>query len=97
MKKIKFDNTYINLNKFKIYKFKTLYNEDTNELNVGFRCEKGKVKLNINHSKNILEKDTISKLDAKIQECIYDFEKSSTEFLDLDYFIHIFTLDLGIK
>lgn len=89
MKTLKFSNTYININNLKQYYFKTFYNKETNELSIGFRNEVSKIKLDINHKKNTLDKDTISKLDKEIQECIYDFIKSSIEFLDLNYYINI--------
>lgn len=93
MKTLKFKNTYINLNNLKQYQFKTFYNENTNELSIGFKSDVSKIKLDINHKNNILNKDVILKLDKKIQECIYDFIKSSMEFIDLNYYIKIYLLD----
>lgn len=96
MKTVKFNNTYININKLKQYKFKTFYNEDNNVLSIGFKSDISKIKVDINHQKNSLDKDTILKLDKKIQECIYDFIKSSMEFIDLDYCIEIHLIENGI-
>lgn len=96
MKTVKFKNTYINLNKLKQYQFKTFYNEDNNVLSIGFKSEISKVKVDINHQKNSLDKNTISKLDEKIQQCIYDFVKSSMEFIDLDHYIQICLVNSNI-
>lgn len=96
MKTVKFKNIYININNLKQYQFKTFYNKDRNELSIGFRSEVSKIKLDINHKKNVLDQDTLSKLDKKIQECIYDFIKSSGEFTDLDYCIEVHLIENDI-
>lgn len=93
MKTLKFKNAYINLNNLKQYQFKTMYNEDTNELCIGFKSDVSKIKIDINHKNSSLNKDSISKLDKKIQEYIYEFIKSSIEFIDLNYYIDIYLLD----